>query len=207
MLRMSIMWWISSGVREKKGKGDIGANVANVDEDTSHIMNENENVSRYRPVDCYVVHIWVEARFLHPLLIQRQCRGPREPWIRTQVAILAQIQMEDVHTNAQKRLAMTAYASILISMVKFHPFLHDRMGAPVLTIDRLVFLRLREALATKLFQSHWWHDLQQGRKRGRGDEVYRQASNVRLRIYIYLYPMDRHSDDARDVVYGMYMLS
>ncbi|ETW08615.1 hypothetical protein H310_01156 [Aphanomyces invadans] len=128
-------------------------------------------VSMYRPRESHVVDAWVEARFLMLMMTQLRFRDPLAVAIQSHMKTAA---TQTMHGSAASRklLLMTECAHALIHLIKLNPF----SGA--VTIGRVDFFRVREALQSKLVQSHWWHDLCRGRQRGRGDEVYRQATNV-----------------------------
>ncbi|OQR98997.1 hypothetical protein ACHHYP_07335 [Achlya hypogyna] len=147
----------------------------------STVLDEGVLVTAYRPSDARLVDTWVDWRFLHLLVDCPRFRDPLQATFTAQHAIAA---TRTQHGNAmmRKRLVMTARAFILIALVRLNSFTGD------VAIGRLEFFRVREVLHARLAQSHWWADVLAGRKRGRGDEVYRQAANVdghRCHVLIY----------------------
>ncbi|KDO32897.1 hypothetical protein SPRG_02588 [Saprolegnia parasitica CBS 223.65] len=137
----------------------------------STACDEGVLVTAYRPHDAKTVDTWVEWRFLHLLVDCPRFRDPDMPIFEAQHAIAAS---KTRHGNAmmQKRLVMTARAHILMALMRLNSFTAE------IDVGRLAYFRLREVLHRRLLQSHWWHDVLAGRKRGRGDEVYRQAANI-----------------------------
>ncbi|OQR95695.1 myosin [Thraustotheca clavata] len=137
----------------------------------STTLNEGLLLSAYRPSDSKCVDFWIEWRFLHLLVNNPRFRDPLQEFFTAQHIIAA---TPTHHSNAmkQKRLIMTTRAAILIELVCLNCFTSK------VAVGRLDFFRIREVVHSKLLQSHWWADIRRGRKRGRGDEVYRQAFNI-----------------------------
>ncbi|KAH9083259.1 hypothetical protein LEN26_021020 [Aphanomyces euteiches] len=128
-------------------------------------------VTTYRPDDSVKHEIWIEARFVRLLMTKLRFRDPHAAIIRHHSSMGA---LRLIHGNAscKKYLENKEKAFAVMDLVKLNAF----SGA--ITVGRVDFFRSRESLETKLFASHWWRDSLHGRKRGRGEEVYRQSTNV-----------------------------
>ncbi|KAH9093205.1 hypothetical protein Ae201684P_008864 [Aphanomyces euteiches] len=160
--------------KEKEVQMEISRRLwfdAEMNEAASRAQTEQAKVYWYRPDDSVKHEIWIEARFVRLLMTKLRFRDPHAAIIRHHSSMGA---LRLIHGNAscKKYLENKEKAFAVMDLVKLNAF----SGA--ITVGRVDFFRSRESLETKLFASHWWRDSLHGRKRGRGEEVYRQSTNV-----------------------------